>query len=108
LRQELANIQALMAKLGSEPHIVKLIDVNAEGRPHPFLALEYVGGGSLEDWILSDKARRPSLRKEDVMRGMVTALARAHEKGIYHRDLKPANILLTESPDVQPKIADFG
>jgi serine/threonine protein kinase len=75
---------------------------------YPFLVLEYVAGGNLEDWILEDADRRAVLRKREIICGMARALAKAHDQNIYHRDLKPANILLTAPPDVQAKIADFG
>ena len=42
------------------------------------------------------------------MTGIARGLAEAHRHKIYHRDLKPANVLLTEGPDPDPKIADFG
>lgn len=108
LAQEKDVLLDIKIKLGNQPQIVRLEEVAFEGRPHPFLVLEYVGGGSLEDWIVEDKDHRAELHKHDIVRGMAQALAKAHQKGIFHRDLKPANILLTEAPDVQAKIGDFG
>ena len=94
--------------LGEHPRIVNFLDVAVKAKPYPYLSLEYVDGGSLEDWILEHHADRPPIDKQEVMEGIVCGLAQAHAQHIYHRDLKPANILLTEAPDVQPKIADFG
>jgi len=109
LEREKDALQGVMAKLKTHPQVVQLVDLGVPSRGgDPFLAFEYVAGGSLEDW-LSDPARsqRP-LRKGEVMRGIVRTVAAAHEQGIYHLDLKPGNILLTTPPDVQPKITDFG
>jgi serine/threonine protein kinase len=87
---------------------VELKDVTLPESGYPFLALEYVEGGSLEDWILDARRAEHPLRKSEIVRGIVRAMAEAHQHGIHHGDLKPGNILLTLPPDVQPKITDFG
>jgi serine/threonine protein kinase len=107
LLQESNNLSAVMAQLGDHPGIARLDNVCVEG-PFPHLVFEYVGGGSLEDWILEDAALRPVLDIYELMQGIVGAVAEAHRKNIYHHDLKPANILLTQSVKVLPKVTDFG
>jgi hypothetical protein len=85
------------------PGIVQIFEIG-EHRGNPFIALEFVGGGSL-----ADRLDGMPVAANDAAR-LVEALARAvhaaHQGGIVHRDLKPANVLLT--PDGQPKITDFG
>jgi hypothetical protein len=108
LRREQQTLFQLRAKLRDHPNVIQFLNVTTGGQPYPFLELEFVGGGSLEDWILSKPGERVALQKDEVIEGIVRGLARAHGEKIYHRDLKPANVLLTEGPDPQPKIADFG
>ncbi|OWK38223.1 serine/threonine-protein kinase [Fimbriiglobus ruber] len=92
------------------PNIVQIHEIgDAGGRP--FIALEFVEGGSLANRL----AGRP-LPAHDAAR-LVGALAEAmhlaHSRNLVHRDLKPGNILLTNFPGTpvgmcQPKVADFG
>jgi serine/threonine protein kinase len=98
---------AVQKDLKDCPNVIKYLDV-ADADPHRYLVLEYVDGGSLEEWILAPAAERRSLDIGDVVEGIVRGLAAAHAYGICHRDLKPANVLLTGGPDAIPKIADFG
>lgn len=108
LRRERAGLVAILKRLGEHDNIVAFEDVQTDGCEHPYLALEYLGGGSLEEWIVKDKDRRPPLESHEIIRQVVVGLAAAHAQGIAHRDIKPANILLTEGPDVRIKIGDFG
>ncbi|MCS6849687.1 MAG: serine/threonine protein kinase [Gemmataceae bacterium] len=107
IRREKANLANVLQRLGRHPNIVEFIDV-ANDDHGAFAVLEYVGGGSLEDWIREEPSKREVLEKDEVIRGIIAGLARAHSQGIYHCDLKPANVLLTDGPWPQPKIADFG
>jgi eukaryotic-like serine/threonine-protein kinase len=74
------------------PNIVPVYEVGEyDGRP--FLALEYVEGGSLADYLA---AHRPTPAEAAKLIELVAAAVHtAHEAGIVHRDLKPGNILLT-------------
>ncbi len=84
------------------PNIVQIYEVQ-EFQNQPYLALEFVEGGSLEQltgtpWPAPQAAR--------LVETLARAMESAHRRCIIHRDLKPANVLLT--PDGTPKITDFG
>lgn len=90
-----------MAQL-SHPNIVRVFDVGGH-QGHVFIAMEYVRGGSLHQW-LGDK--RPW---SDVLDRFIQAgrgLAAAHALGLVHRDFKPDNVLVDDTGRAQ--VADFG
>jgi WD40 repeat protein/serine/threonine protein kinase len=77
-----------------DPNIVQVYQVgDQDGRP--FLALEFVEGGSLVE-RLDGTPVPPRLAARFVIQ-LAHAVQHAHEHGIIHRDLKPANILLTQA-----------
>jgi len=71
----------------------------------PYMACEYVEGGSLEV-MLSEAPKLAAALSLEVTAQLLEGLAHAHVQGIVHRDLKPANLLLTTAGTL--KIADFG
>ena len=86
------------------PHIVRVYEAG-QHRGRPYLALEYVSGGTLAEKL----AGRPSsiVESATLMETVARAVHYAHTQGILHRDLKPGNILLSAS-DQHPLVADFG
>ena len=95
--------EAQAAAALNHPNIATIYEIDeAEGKP--FIAMEYIDGGSLKDKV----AARP-LKLEEALDIVIQAgqgLQAAHEEGITHRDIKSANIMLTRT--AQPKIMDFG
>lgn len=85
------------------PGIVAVHEVGVAGG-QPFLAMEYVSGGSLAEKA-ADRALPPREAAE-LLRGVAEAVQHAHEAGVWHRDLKPANILLDD--EGRPRVTDFG
>src|SRR5262245_62631215 len=86
----------------SHPNIVVIYDVGIR-QGLPFLALEYLEGGSLKQ---RPAGTWPAGRAAALVQVLARAVHYAHENGVVHRDLKPGNILFTA--DGTPKIADFG
>jgi serine/threonine protein kinase len=91
------------AKL-AHPGILQIHDIGEQDGVL-FLALEYVGGGSLSRRLREQGPLEPEAAARLLLE-LAQAVHHAHEQGIIHRDLKPSNVLLTESGT--PKIADFG
>ena len=96
----LREAQAL-AKL-SHPNVVQIYDVGTHG-DQVYLAMEFVPGQTLEDWLQRDPPWR------EVVERFVAAgegLAAAHAVGLVHRDFKPQNALL--GYDGRVRVLDFG
>jgi WD40 repeat protein len=110
--KDLARFRAEAAAVArlQHPNIVQVYDVGeADGRP--YLALEFVAGGSLAQRL--NGSSQPVEAAARLVETLARAVQVAHEHGIIHRDLKPANVLL-QAPGLQPeslgtpKITDFG
>jgi len=72
-------------------------------KPHPWIAMEYIDGGSL-----ARKVGKLSLKEASriVIQILETMNTVNRLSGSIHRDIKPGNILLTR--DGKPRIADWG
>ena len=103
--QDLARFRAEAEAVAQLQHqnIVQIYEIG-EQSGCPFLALEYVGGGSLAEHLSGTPVS--SKQAAELVLSLAKAVQHAHEKGIVHRDLKPANVLL--QADGTPKITDFG
>ncbi len=84
------------------PNVVTIFDVGAVGKQF-FLAMEFVGGGTLRE-----RLGKPM----DLAQVLVLflpagrALAAAHRVGVVHRDFKPENVFIGEQGRV--RVGDFG
>src|SRR3954469_13528084 len=73
------------ARVSSGPSTVTIFDVGeCDGRP--FLVMEHVDGGSLED-VLERGAQEPG-RALEWLEQTAQALDHAHAQGVVHRDVK--------------------
>ena len=90
-----------MAGSLSHPNIVTVHDY-FEHDGTPYIAMEYVEGGSLRPWV----GRMTLAQRTGVPEGMLAGLTCAEAQGIVHRDLKPENVMVSSHGQV--KIADFG
>ncbi|MFO0547713.1 MAG: protein kinase [Polyangiaceae bacterium] len=102
-RERFNNEARLMARL----HHPNVVQVHSFG-VHvgwPYFVMEYVGGGTLGDWM----RRNPAPAPNDVallIHQIASGLDAIHAAGLVHHDIKPANILLSQ--DGRALIADLG
>ncbi|MBN1347564.1 MAG: protein kinase [Phycisphaerae bacterium] len=95
------------------PNIVRALGLDPYAAP-PYLVMEFIDGPSLRQVVDTHPEGIPLASAMAVLRGMLEALAVAHENGIIHRDVKPANVLIASREGVEAwtpevvRITDFG
>jgi eukaryotic-like serine/threonine-protein kinase len=103
LRARFTREALAAARLSGEQGTVTIFDVG-EWQGRPFIVMEFLGGGSLEE-----RLRGGAPPVDDVLTWIdqaAAALDAAHRRGVVHRDVKPGNLLLDQDGDV--RVADFG
>jgi len=97
------------AQLRDHPHVVTVLDVDEvehAGQPFPFCVLEWLPGGTLQQFVPAGGAR-PNIEQVSLWIGQTSdALAAAAGRSLIHRDVKPGNIFRDERGNA--KLADFG
>ncbi|MFH1302426.1 MAG: serine/threonine-protein kinase [Planctomycetota bacterium] len=92
-----------MAKL-DHPNVVRCYAVG-EDRGFHYVAIEYIDGKSMQDWM--NELKKLSVGDATfIILACLDALSHAHESNLIHRDIKPDNILVTSKGIV--KVADLG
>jgi serine/threonine protein kinase/tetratricopeptide (TPR) repeat protein len=91
-----------MAQL-SHPNVVPVYDVGTVDE-HVFLAMEYVDGRTLSQWLRQEHPQW--LRVLDALVAAGRGLAAAHAAGLVHRDFKPDNVMIDAQERV--RVMDFG
>jgi WD40 repeat protein/serine/threonine protein kinase len=97
------RLEAELAARVQHPNIVQVYEI---GSYHglPFLALEWVEGGSLANRL--DGKPWPPGDAASLLETLAHAIHVAHDEGVVHRDLKPANILLQKREGEKKKNQD--
>jgi predicted ATPase/serine/threonine protein kinase len=87
----------------SHPNVIQVHEIG-EHDDSMFVAMEYVEGSTLRDWL--DAERRPWRQAIDMVRQAGRGLEAAHAAGLVHRDFKPSNVMVGK--DGRPRVCDFG
>jgi serine/threonine protein kinase len=96
--------EARTTALINHPHIIKIFDFG-RSQGQFYIAMELIGGGSLDDLIQTYGTVPENLVLQvgvQVAQGLEAALG----QGLIHRDIKPANILFADIDTA--KLVDFG
>jgi len=96
--------EARAASALNHPHVCIVHDVGETDEGLPFIAMEFIEGGSLDSVLKTRRLQIPQI--VDLAVQVADALDAAHGCRIVHRDIKPANISLNERGQV--KVLDFG
>ncbi|SNS08462.1 Serine/threonine protein kinase [Streptosporangium subroseum] len=113
IREELADRAEVRARFAREvdalrtvqgPYVAGLVDASEEEDEKPWLAVEYVRGLSLKEFV---ELQGPLAVDNAAILGVLlaTALKDVHRAGLLHRDLKPGNILMGREG---AKVIDLG
>ncbi len=102
------RLEILHAARLHHPNIIPVLTVGTltleGGEAVPYYIMPFVQGESLRT-RLDHETRMPPPAAVRMLRGVVDALALAHEHGIVHRDIKPGNVLLASGHAL---VTDFG
>lgn len=102
-KQEADTLQALR-----HPNIVEVLEYGELHDGRPYLATEWIPGGSVDQW-LAQHGPFSTAEALTVMEELGGALHLAHGRGILHRDLKAQNVmLLPRAEGFTVKLVDFG
>jgi hypothetical protein len=120
IRKESVALGRLNEAVPPTPFVVRLLETNeitvryrGSTMDLPWLAMEYVHGGTLEERIV-DSVNRTGYafdpeRAATCVEALASGISAVHDVGVIHRDIKPSNILCCGSGRGELfKIADFG
>ncbi len=90
--------------------VVKIYEIGTTGL-YPYLVMEYIKGGTLEERVGSRPLHPTNAAR--LIHRLALAVDHMHQKGFLHRDIKPSNLLVDAEYDTSVdswhiKIADFG
>lgn len=102
------QVEARAATRVSHPNLVTVYTVGETAQGLPALAMEYVDGVSLAEY-LGQFAPIPLIQLAALGTQIGEALSALHSADIVHRDLSPSNVMVVREPGgLKIKVLDFG
>lgn len=97
------------ARFNTHPNIVNVYEFFQENNT-AYLAMEFLEGTSLKDFIKGNGGILPPNMAVDIMLSVLDALKEIHSARIVHRDVSPDNIFMVpnENNGFNIKLIDFG
>jgi tetratricopeptide (TPR) repeat protein len=102
LEQRLVREAQALART-SHPNVVHVYEAGV-WNGQLFIAMEWVDGGTLSQWLREKRRDWHQIREIFVAAGR--GLAAAHSAGLVHRDFKPENVMIGK--DGRARVTDFG
>jgi hypothetical protein len=98
--------ESMLLKMLDDPAIVRYVAQGKTPEGDPFLALEWLEGGSLKDRL----AEGPLSLVDSITIAtrVCHALLTLERRRVVHRDIKPANIVIANGVAQRTKLFDFG
>lgn len=94
-----------LAKCTDIPEIVRVKEFFKENET-AYIVMEYVDGTDLKTYLKERGGRLSVQETLDMMRPLISALGKVHQRNLIHRDISPDNIMLLNNGNV--KLLDFG
>lgn len=94
----------------TDPHVLTVHDVGTLADDRPYLVVEHIDGGSLEDRLAVRSGPASHADVIELARQLAAGLSALHNAGIVHGDVKPDNLLvdtgghpdLLDAPELVP------
>lgn len=99
------NEAKILASLFEIPGVVKVLDYFQENQT-AYIVMEHVKGLSLRNYLERMPEELTFEKTCEMLKPVMIALEKVHQKGLLHRDISPDNLMVEE--DGKIKMLDFG
>ncbi len=110
--EDFVNLFLREARINSQlnhPNVVSVVDFGRTEEGLVFLAMEYLDGITLDDYV-THEAGLPLSQIAWVIEQVCAGIQAAHKLNVVHRDLKPNNVMISRltGDSTTIKVLDFG
>ena len=91
----------------SHPNLVSVFDFGITANNEPYMIMDFHAGQSLDHYLVAQGPLDSEIGLQ-IFKQVLSGLSIVHKAGIVHRDIKPSNIIVSQIPNLEVKIVDFG